>query len=112
MEEIKFNFLLTKIYKCSKNDILKNLCQKFANEQKLNFDNLCFKYDGEIFNKELTYEQICPKKDRDKHKMAISVINRGFKRSNDIICPECGEFCRIKLCDYAIKLFDCKNNHE
>ena len=27
-------------------------------------------------------------------------------------CPECGEICRIKINDYKIKLYECKNKHE
>ena len=32
--------------------------------------------------------------------------------SYDIICPECGEICRIKIDNYKIKFFGCKNGHE
>ena len=31
--------------------------------------------------------------------------------SKEIICPKCSEQCLIKIEDYIIKLFDCKNNH-
>ena len=31
--------------------------------------------------------------------------------SKEIICPKCFEKCRIKIEDYSIILFDCKNNH-
>ena len=33
-------------------------------------------------------------------------------KSKDVICPECGELCRIKIIDYKIKINECKNNHE
>ena len=32
-------------------------------------------------------------------------------KSKYIICPKCGENCRIKIENYKIKLFDCKNGH-
>ena len=31
--------------------------------------------------------------------------------SKDIICPKCGESCKIDLNDYKICLYDCKNKH-
>jgi len=31
--------------------------------------------------------------------------------SKEIICPKCFEECRIKIIDYIINLFDCRNNH-
>ena len=30
----------------------------------------------------------------------------------EIICPTCGENCRIDIKDFKIKLYGCKNNHE
>ena len=39
--------------------------------------------------------------------------NNGKKliRSKNIICPECGEDIKIKINNYKIDLFECKNNH-
>ena len=34
-----------------------------------------------------------------------------FEQSKEIICPKCLKQCRIKIIDYSIKLYDCKNNH-
>ena len=31
--------------------------------------------------------------------------------AKEIVCPKCSEQCRIKVEDYVIKLYDCKNNH-
>ena len=31
--------------------------------------------------------------------------------SKEIICPKCYEQCRIKIEDYKVNLYDCKNNH-
>ena len=31
--------------------------------------------------------------------------------SKEIICPNCKEHCRIKIQDYLIKLYNCKNQH-
>jgi ssDNA-binding Zn-finger/Zn-ribbon topoisomerase 1 len=31
--------------------------------------------------------------------------------SKDITCPECGGLCKIKINNYKIKLYECKNDH-
>ena len=38
-------------------------------------------------------------------------INKLFNKPRDIICPECGENAFIKIDNYRIKLFGCKNEH-
>ena len=37
--------------------------------------------------------------------------NKVLVEAKEIVCPKCSEQCRIKLEDYIIKLYDCKNNH-
>ena len=34
------------------------------------------------------------------------------RQSKEIICQKCGENCRIKIHNYKLKLFGCKNGHE
>ena len=49
--------------------------------------------------------------------IAVFPLYKGDSNKNvivdakDIICPKCLEQCRIKIEDYIIKLYDCKNNH-
>lgn len=38
--------------------------------------------------------------------------NNKIINNKDIICPECGEICLIKIYDYNITLYECKNGHE
>ena len=33
-------------------------------------------------------------------------------KSKEILCPECGESCKIKLEDFKIKLYECQNGHQ
>ena len=51
-------------------------------------------------------------------KMRIFVISlnndkndKSIVESKEIICPKCYEQCRIKIDDYIINLYNCKNNH-
>ena len=33
-------------------------------------------------------------------------------KSNEVICPRCNENCLIKIKDYKVILYNCKDNHE
>lgn len=61
----------------------------------------------------------------DKFKLKEKKINLLFKninnkniefkntnKSQEVICPKCGEYTRINIKDYKITLFYCKNKHE
>ena len=37
--------------------------------------------------------------------------NIGLEKQDEIICPECKENILIKIEDYKINLYDCKNKH-
>ena len=54
MIEIDFRYK-RKIYiiKCSTNDILKNICQDFAQKNSLDFDEILFTYKGRKLNLDL-----------------------------------------------------------
>jgi predicted nucleic acid-binding Zn ribbon protein len=40
-----------------------------------------------------------------------SVDNQSIMKSKEVICPKCGYSIRIKIKDYKISLYDCKNSH-
>ena len=44
--------------------------------------------------------------------MTIRDINEDELTSKYIKCPECGENVKMKIKDYKISLYDCKNRHE
>ena len=59
--------------------------------------------------------------DKERKKMNILVnedINdtkeddNTFIKSKNIICPKCGENIKIKIENYKITLYECKNKHE
>ena len=120
MEEINFNYNgINTIIQCLNDDYFKDICKKFASKIQVDYDNLIFIYGGELLNLELKYNQIIKQLDiniinilvYDKNSTYINKNERIIK-SKDIICPKCGEICRIKIKDYQIKLNECKNSHE
>ena len=104
---------------CMKTDKMRNIFEKY--NSKLDLDktkNYYYLYDGNKIDEELTYEEIINDIDKNENKIKILVIeenknikNENIEELNEIICPECGENILIKLEEYKINLYKCKNNH-
>ena len=100
---------------------MKDICNKFVNKTGIDINLIYFIYNGMQLNLELTLIQQINNIDKKRNEINILVyeklkstliINDGIKESKEIICPKCKENCKIKINDYKIKLYDCKNNHE
>ena len=119
--EFDYNNNKTTIY-CQKEDLMKNICQRFSNKLSIDVNDLYFIYGGNILNLELTFYDQANEEDKKRGKMNIvvnsvkdTIINNEKKKiikSKDIICPSCGENCRIKIENYKITLYECKNGHK
>ena len=122
LAEVEFNYKGSKvIIHCQENEKMKNICQNFINKIKENKNNIYFSYNGNAgksFNENLTFGQMINSEDKKRNKMNILVheneVNNKLKdiiKSRDIICPICSESIKIKINDYKITLFGCKNKH-
>jgi len=120
MSEVKFNYIGREIIiPCQKEEKMKNICQRFADKANNDINKLFFLYNSNKVNIENTFEQIINFGDKESNKMNIIVDNSSNEidknkivESKEIICPECGEPCLLKINDYKLNLLDCKNNHE
>ena len=124
MSKIQFSFDGEDIIiPCRKEDKIKNIFSKFSSNVKIDINSLYFLYGGvQLINLELTFYEQANSIDKERNEMNILVYE--FKKSNIISevnskinpriikCPKCGEDCIIKIKDYKIKLYDCKNWHE
>ena len=68
------------IIECSTSEKLINICERFASKIKENISRFYFKYNGNIINKELKYEEIINEK--DKENMNI-IVEKRHKASGD-----------------------------
>ena len=118
MANVKFIFEGTEtVIQCNNEDKMNKICNKFVNKIGIDIDTIYFLYNGDLINSELKFNEQAKKIDKDKNEMNIvvnklntsTIINEERK---EILCPECGENCKIKISDYKIKAFDCKNKHE
>lgn len=98
---------------CRKEDKFRDICNKFLS---IDIDSLNFIYGGKELNLESTFNDQVNIIDKKRNEMIVLVedkyANKCLEKSKEIICPKCKENCRIKIEDYKIKLYDCKNNHE
>ena len=97
-------------------DKMKDIVNEFRNKIKEEDNDLCFIYNGNKINKELKLNQII--KDNNEKKIIILVYNIKNKENerevilNEIVCPICNENILIKIKNYKINLYECKNGHK
>ena len=115
-----FNGYLTAI-KCSKDEKMKDICNKFISKVGVDINKLQFLYNGRQIQFELPFNEVINLNDKERNEINILVYekkstiideNNSLIKSKNIICPKCGEICRIKINDYKITLYGCKNGHE
>ena len=107
------------IIQCLKTDKMDNIIEKFNLKVELNKEKKYYYiYNGDKINTELKYEEIINKLDKERNEMKIlvieedkKIINENIKEFNEIICPDCGDNMLIKIEDYKINIYKCKNNH-
>ena len=102
------------------NNKMGNIFKRFYNRiEKNDAHSLEYLYNGNIVNEELTFEQLANYEDRRTNQMKLIAYvpqileeKNKIKKSNQIICPTCGELAQIKLKNYKISIYGCKNNHK
>ena len=121
MSEVKINFE----HKGSKislqgkrEDRMKEIIEKLKLKIDIEIDKIYLLYNGQKINVEMKIEDIINNADKNKNEMNIivydinnTIINENIKQSEDIICPECKKNTLIKIEDYKIRKYNCKNKH-
>ena len=106
---------------CSNEDYIDDICNAFLKKINISKNEIMFFYRGKKITQNIKINKLIYKDDLKKNKINIF----GFKikhlskgqlfynknRFKEIICPECGENCKIKFDNYKIILYECKNNH-
>ena len=101
---------------CNLNEKMNEILNKFLLKVQIEKNSVIFLYEGKKIDEELSLEEI--KGDKKDIKILVCKIEEIEKRKNviikskNVICPECGEDIRIKIENYKIRLYGCKNGHE
>ena len=77
---------------CSKDNKMKDICQKYATNIQKNLNSFIFLYGGNQVNFQLTFNEQATSFDRNNNEMKILVYESG---NGIIICPKCGEIMKF-----------------
>ena len=122
MAKVEFEYNgMTTIVQCKENQKMIEIFNKFIYKAKLKDKEICYLYNGrKISNPDykLTFNEIANSIDVGRKTMNILVYdindkcdNKSIIRAKKIICPKCYENAKIRINNYKINLFGCKNKH-
>ena len=119
MLKIKFDYKGKEVIIQSTMDkLMKDIFKAFSLKSEISDNKIYFIYNGNRINEEINCNKLINEEDRNRNIMNILVYdeNENIKSENnyqskEIICPECKENILIKLKNYKIDLYDCKNGH-
>ena len=86
---------------CSKEEKIKDICQKFANKVQKNINSLLFLYGGNQLNFQLKFKEQASIIDKERNEMKVLVYKN---EDYQLICPKCGE--KIKLINKYYLIFN------
>ena len=87
------------IIQCTKEEKMKDICQRYANKIERNINSLIFLYGGSHINFELSFKGQANIIDKERNEMSVLV----YKNENDeYICPKCGEKIKLNIKDDII----------
>ena len=119
MYKISFNYEtnITVIYSNPDDKIKTSINSLLAKIDKDN-TNLLFLYNGLKINEELTINELANGFDKERKELNIIIQDMSTiyqrekeEKSKEIICSICHENCLLKIKDYKINLYNCKNKH-
>ena len=108
------------IIQCNSDDKIKQIIDRLGNKiDDIDINKIYLLYNGKKINVDYKIGDIINDLDKNKKEMNIiinntddtTINNKNIKKSKDIICPECKENILIKLEDYKLIMYNCKNNH-
>ena len=84
-----FNFQGTDIrVQCSREEKMKDICQKFATNIERNVNSLVFLYEGSNLNFQLSFKDQANIIDKERNEMKVFVYKN---ESDELTCPKCSE---------------------
>ena len=84
---------------CSKDEKMKDICQRYVNKIQKNINSLLFLYGGEQLNLELNFENQANIIDKERNEMKVLVYKNEF---NEYICPNYSEKIKLNINDEII----------
>ena len=111
--EFEYNNKITNI-KANISDIINDITKKFFLNENIDSDSVELLHNGKMVDIKEKIETLMDVLDKKNKIIKIKVQNKTNNKgkSYEIFCPKCFEPCRVKIDNYLIKLYDCKNRHQ
>ena len=94
------------------------MCRKFEGKFGINQNDVSYLYNGNVINRDNnTFNDIVNIIDRERGEMSVVVMKKNEENEKKeikfkyVLCPICKERAQIKLNNYKISIFGCKNDH-
>ena len=101
MEKVVFLFKGKELaIQCTKEDKMKDICNRFATKVEININSLLFIYGVNQINYELTFKQHANSIDNNINEMKILVYQN---ENEEFKCRKCGETIHLDILDNIIK---------
>ena len=103
------------------NEKMSDIIKRFITKTKAKKNSIFFLYAGNTINEESILSDIVRKEDRNRNQMNIlvnsisdnpNIVTNSIIKSKEIICPKCLEEINMKINNYSISLYECKNDHK
>ena len=121
MNKVNLNYNNTQfVIQCNNEDKMKDIISKFLSKSGKSKRNICFIYNGQIINEELTFKKCANSLDRSRNYMNILVLEsqnsdeeiNNIIKSDYVICPQCYENSNISMQNFKIVISGCKSGHK
>ena len=100
MSKVIYNFGgIDVVIQCSKDEKMKDICQRYANKIQNNLNSLIFLYGGKQLNFNLSFNKQANMIDKERNEMKVLVYKN---EDNEYICPKCGEIIELNIKDDLI----------
>ena len=111
--EFSYNQAVT-IVQAKSSDLFQVVIDRYIQKAMIHKDSVYFLLNGNVIQPQKTVSSYMIN-NTTKLNVLVDTIYKDrdniIKDSKDIICPECQEPCMLKLDDYHITLYDCRNGH-
>ena len=96
-----------------------NIINKFIIKTSADKNSIHFLYGGNIIKEKSILSEIIKREDKRRNKMTILVTSfsdndnesNSIIKSKEVICPKCFEEINLKIQNYRISLYGCRNGH-
>ena len=107
-----YNNKITKI-KCEPGEKMEDVYKKFSEKNSLDVNSFYFLYKKRIIIQKIGIQDFLNYDGKKRNKIDIHATSNSHKytKSNQVICPICGELALIKLKNFKISICECKYHH-